>query len=102
MKIKLNANPDNAPCCVLIELVGLNRDKLFQTDYEFPFVAGLFGWRVGFVGNGRCPHKSTDGTIPCADCGLSASMFIQSARNWIDEKDGQEVEVDGEIAEILL
>lgn len=43
MKITLDANPSDAPCCVKIEAED-GRSRLIQTDWDYPAVASVFGW----------------------------------------------------------
>lgn len=43
MKITLDANPSDAPCCVKIEAED-GRNRLIQTDWDWPGIAGTFGW----------------------------------------------------------
>lgn len=61
---------------------------LFQTDWDFPGLARTLGWN-GKVGRERCRHSSTDGTVDCAECGKTASEFIQAATQWLDDHCGQ-------------
>lgn len=98
MKITLQANPADAPCCVKI-IAEDGQERLIQTDWDFCGVASTFGWSpVYFQAPGRgysndyyrptCRHEHTDGTVSCADCGATPTDFILSARTWIDEHDG--------------
>lgn len=48
MKITLDANPSDAPCCIKI-LASDGRDMLIQTDWDFPAVASAFGWDISNV-----------------------------------------------------
>jgi hypothetical protein len=81
----------------------VSADILVQTDYDFPGIAGTFGWFVGYVpvpdaypyavgiGDFRsCPneHDSTDGTVSCRVCGATAADFISSAAEWLDSHIG--------------
>ena|SRR5579872_3113117 len=59
---------------------------LFQSDWDYPGLARSLGW--GMLANRKCSHNCTDGTVKCDDCGLSASMFIQSAAEWLDRRCG--------------
>lgn len=99
MKVTLDANPDDAPCCVKL-VAEDGTSALFQTDWDWPSLASLFGWSTdhSFADkeNGEACLGSgfTDGTIDCPQCKKSASSFIQSAREYLDEKDGEEIEVD--------
>jgi hypothetical protein len=74
---------------------------LIQEDYSYPGTAEMFGWRLTEVQNDEndragtpCSHDSTDGTIDCPDCGITASEFIEAARHWLDSHDGLEAEAD--------
>jgi len=77
------------------------QDLLVQTDYDFPSLATTFGWDITSVPGRRglrdvrCRHDSTDGTIGCADCGTTASEFIDAARSWLDDHDGAIAEDPG-------
>lgn len=124
MKITLDANPDDAPCC--LKLVAEDgREVLVQADYDWPGVALSFGWSIREVEprkpeyyseNWRtdlnlqleeaprfeayekqliCDHTGTDGTVACKTCGMSAEVFMSTAREWLDEHDGAEVEDPG-------
>lgn len=96
MKITLDSNPDDAPCCLKI-VAEDGRDLLIQTDWDFPGVASTFGWSPASVQKpGRdCDHSQTDGTIDCPACGLEAGDFISNARQWIDDHDGASVDDPG-------
>jgi len=96
MNITLDSNPSDAPCCVKL-VADDGRDVLIQTDWDYPAIASVFGWSVSRVENGdtNCEHDDTDGTIDCPRCKATASMFIQSAREWIDDNDGAEAEDPG-------
>lgn len=73
--------------------------ELIQTDWEYPRLAERFGWslrRVQKIGSrakvlkrnptrGKsCDHRSTDGTIDCRDCGVTASQFISAAGQFLN------------------
>jgi hypothetical protein len=76
------------------------KGTLIQTDYAFPVVAQDLGWNIrrvqvdrrGGVGHfkrvpkGGCPHRGTDGTVKCPDCGLTATDFISAAAEFLDSK----------------
>ena len=100
-KIRLEI-PTNAPGCFLIRGVSSNKDTsadrklarqmtlLVQMDWDFPGVAGTFGWSVAAVGNPNqhdCTHEGTDGTVACPACDLSPGAFIQSARRWLETRE---------------
>lgn len=119
--LTLDANPSDAPCCVkLTDSQG--RSALFQTDYDWPAVAGLFGWsthdvqccqncqrRLRVSGDcsrfachdcndliGQCcDHANTDGTVDCKACGIRAADFITEARLFLDDHDGETCENPG-------
>ncbi len=44
MQITLNANPDDAPCCIAIESKDHEQRLLIQTDWDYPGTASTFGW----------------------------------------------------------
>lgn len=98
MKITLNAHPDNAPCC--IEIVAEDgQSRLIQTDWDWPGIASTFGWSVSDVQHDpedcdHCDH-ATDGTVKCPKCGMPVSLFLKSAREFIDDNDGKTVEDPG-------
>lgn len=75
---------------------------LIQIDWDYPATAELFGWSLRRVqksvdGSGRivvlsrrsvstkrCDHVSTDGTVDCRECGVTASDFIQAAGAFLE------------------
>lgn len=121
--LTLDANPHDAPGCVkLTSETGAT--VLFQTDYDWPSVAGLFGWTPkrcqpkapeGYSDweEGRdklefdesvyqkwadrkdCEHPNTDGTVDCKLCKTTSITFITHARQWIDDHDGETCENPG-------
>lgn len=123
-EITWNTNVD-APCCPG-EILGPNgQSHLVQTDYDYPGVAGSFGWSVRNVqkcpecgstvcdpipdwrGGKRaecqscgeafdpCDHDHTDGTVDCPDCRAAASDFIEAAGEWLREHDGMTADDPG-------
>ena len=100
----------NAPCCPGEIVNDDGRNILVQTDWDYPSVASSFGWSVnhaqkcqacghvqpkrGYVceecesGAAYCDHDSTDGTIDCPDCGLTAGDFITAAGEWLRDNGG--------------
>lgn len=125
MKITLESNPSDAPCCVKI-VAENGKDLLIQTDWDFPGIASSFGFslssvqkcdKCGKISTGLhnqvvkyckhcqhnvgsvCSHEGTDGTIACEVCKVLASDFIQAAREYIDDNDGAEVEDPGYFTE---
>lgn len=98
MNITLEANPPDAPCCVKI-IAEDGRDLLVQTDWDWPGIARTFGWSPSRVKDAElfpeCEHQGSDGTVDCPTCGLKASRFIEAAREWIDDHDGDETEDPG-------
>lgn len=97
MRITWNTDV-NAPCCPGEILAEDGRSVLVQTDWDYPGVASTFGWSMRDVQRntaGDCLHDFTDGTVDCADCGLTASDFIAAARLWLDEHDGAQAEDPG-------
>jgi hypothetical protein len=72
--------------------------ELVQTDWDFPSAAQGLGWSLSRVqkrggktvflarkGKG-CDHGSTDGTVNCKECGVTASEFINAAREFLEIK----------------
>lgn len=72
--------------------------ELHQTDWDWPSLAQAFGWSLARVQRrqGRtvellrrsrtgCQHESTDGTVDCRDCGVTATEFITAASNYLDD-----------------
>ena len=85
-KITLDANPDNAPCCIALEADD-GRSVLIQTDWDWPGVASSFGWRP-------CEQcDTTDGTVDCAH--KTASVMISEARAFLDEHEGETIDDPG-------
>lgn len=64
---------------------------LFQTDWEFPSLAQAFGWSLRNVQKEgqTCDHDTTDGTVTCKACGLTASDFISAAYDWLKAHNGK-------------
>lgn len=48
MKITLDANPSDAPCCLKI-IADDGRDLLVQTDWDWPGIASTFGFSLASV-----------------------------------------------------
>lgn len=124
MKITLDSNPSDAPCCVKI-IAKDGRDVLIQQDWEWPGVASTFGWSMKdctpeepefytedwktdpaidaeyvsaygrYERQAMCEHEGTDGTIDCPSCGMKAAEFIAQARQFLDDNDGAEAEDPG-------
>lgn len=109
----------HAPCCPGEIVAEDGRTILIQTDWDYPGVASSFGWSVAHVQ--KCPdcggsavgpnighcqecdhaweepcrHESTDGTVDCGECGVTAAQFIEAAREWLDDNDGAEADDPG-------
>lgn len=64
------------------------KSYLVQTDWEFPSLAQDMGWSLRRVQKLKthCDHRSTDGTITCQECGLTASDFINAASDFLSRK----------------
>jgi hypothetical protein len=71
----------------------LARDSvLFHTDWDFPSLASALGWNIRKVQRKhgyRCDHISTDGTVDCKECSMTASEFISAAAQWLHDNDGR-------------
>lgn len=52
-------------------------------------------WFPGEYDAPLCSHEGTDGTIKCPGCKLEPSVFIASARKWLEESDGAIAENPG-------
>lgn len=46
-------------------------------------------------GNSVCDHSSTDGTVDCKECGITANQFIVAALNFLHENDGETADDPG-------
>ena len=86
----------------IVAIGGNGIDLIVQTDWEYPSVARTFGWdmRESQVMNAHyygqvCEHSSTDGTVKCAECGLTPSTFIADAASYLDEHIGDTAEDPG-------
>lgn len=85
------------------EYAGAFEPLLIQNDYEYPVVAVVFGWDLSLVQylirakkkNGQCPHRCTDGTIDCPDCGVTSLDFIYAAAQYLRDHDGVVAEDPG-------
>lgn len=120
MKITWDTDCD-APCIGRI-VAEDGRDHLVQLDWDYPGVAGTFGWNIRhvqlcprcsaartgdesgvFCNQGdcdgvlceECGHDGTDGTIQCPTCGLPPSAFINAAGEWLLDNDGVTVDDPG-------
>jgi hypothetical protein len=66
------------------------RSELVQTDWDYPATAESLGWSLrkvqkpGRRRKNKCDHRSTDGTVDCSDCGITASEFISAAGEYLD------------------
>jgi len=120
----------NAPCCpgeIIDDDTG--RTLLIQTDWDYPGVAGCFGWSLRNVQRcpecdsrdvepipdwrggvnaecqacgevfGPCDHSGTDGTVDCPECGIPAGEFIGAAGEWLRDNDGATAEDPGYFGE---
>ena len=86
MRITLDANPEGAPCAMLLTAED-GREVLVQTDFDYPGVASNLGWSP-------C-HDGTDGTVTCRECGRTAGEMIASAAEFLRDHDGEEFEDPG-------
>lgn len=67
--------------CYLIVDQQTGDDILYQSDWDRPSLASMFGWEP-------CPFcRSTDGTVDCEH--RTASAMILSATNYLDNHDGE-------------
>ena len=68
--------------CGTYEIVNLDNESdtiLIQVDWDYPSVASAFGWV------NPCTCGSSDGTVDCKTCGLTAGDMIQSAMEYLDD-----------------
>ena len=87
-KIRLDEGPHGT--FLLVEIVNgvpTGNDKLIQTDWAYPGVAGSFG----YIPCTECDE--TDGTIDCEH--HTASEMIQAAQEWLDDNIGEVVDDPG-------
>lgn len=78
------------------------RFLLVQSDWDYPGVAGAFGWSLRSTQYGNatpCDHSGTDGTVRCDDCGMPAGSFIADAAEWIADHFGETADDPGYFAE---
>ena len=102
MKIRWNTSV-SAPCAGEIVQVYRNGKPtgntiLVQSDWDYPAVARNFGWDMTDVlssDNLNCAHESTDGTVACRGCGLTATDFIGAAYDWLRAHHGATAEDPG-------
>ena len=67
--------------CYLIIDEDTGDDILYQSDWDRPALASMFGWEP-------CPFcRATDGTVDCEH--RHASAMIQSAGNFLDNHEGE-------------
>lgn len=73
------------------------KDKLIQTDWDYPGLASTFGWSTTLTNDcdGIHDHQSTDGTVDCEYCGTTASEFISDAASYLDDHIGEVVDDPG-------
>jgi hypothetical protein len=62
------------------------RNILIQTDWDFPGVASVLGWRA-------CKCGETDGTVDCTH--KTAGQMIAEARAYLDDHTGDTVDDPG-------
>jgi len=86
----------------VIQAVDSEQSVLVQTDWEYPSVASSFGWSIresqvinaGYYGQ-TCDHSSTDGTVVCSECGLTPTVFIREAADYLYSHIGQTADDPG-------
>lgn len=95
-----------APSCPGQIVADDGQTRLVQVDGDCPGVATAFGWSLrsvqyidGITCADPCEHSATDGTVPCPACGITASVFIGAARDYLDENDGTAVDDPGYFAQ---
>lgn len=79
--------------CYLVCLVDGGTDMLVQSDFDLPGLASVFGWFPTDENGYRL--YDTDGTIPSKRSQKSVSEFINDARQFLDEHEGDEADDPG-------
>ena len=67
------------------EIVSGRKSLLIQTDWDYPGVAGTFGWVP-------CECGRTDGTVDCAH--KTTAEMVASAQEYLDEIADSDVSVE--------
>jgi hypothetical protein len=77
------------------------RGRNIGPDYSYPGVASELGWSTRRVQKRdgetvvlqrtvdtkqNCRHSSTDGTVDCRECGVTAQEFISAAGDFLHER----------------
>lgn len=96
MQVTVSRHP-SVPCGYLITNDADDRTEMCTFDHDFPNLARTFGWdMIAYVQaepmRFRCRHHSTDGSIDCTECGVTASEFITEARAWLNSNTPKTVE----------
>lgn len=74
MKITLDSNPSDAPCCLKITAEN-GQYLLVQTDWDWPGIASTFGWSIESVQNAK-----RDGDFDwTAECGIKVCQSCKQA-----------------------
>jgi hypothetical protein len=101
--IKL-AQPKTAPnfCFEIVNLDDEKQTVFIQSDWDYPSIASSFGWDIRNTKKTdsrgtavTCQHDTTDGTVTCKECGLTASDFISAAYDFLVENVGATVNDPG-------
>ncbi len=88
MKVTVDRDPGYAPCSYLLCVVDdegnydtrdEQRTVLFDSDWDFPSLAGLYGYVP-------CECGGSDGTVPC--CGKSVDQMMIEATDMLDQNCG--------------
>lgn len=96
MKIKLDANPSNAPCCIRIESED-GRDRLIQTDWDWPSIASTFGWDKRTLQKEYKRGGNDDSFEWFAECGILGCHNCSSVFYPMEIEDGKCPDCDGEV-----
>lgn len=82
----------NAPCCPGEIVAEDGRTILIRDGWGCPGVAATFGWNKAkwqiVDGRPKCDHRNTDGTVDCPDCSVPAHIFMEAAREYLDNHNG--------------
>lgn len=68
------------------------RELVIQFDWDYRLYASAFGWSVELVRPELgCPHENTDGTVHCRKCGLTPSVFLSHAGDFLTAHIGRSI-----------
>ena len=97
MKIKIALLPGDVGGTYRVATVSKRyyRDRFVQTDWDYPATAALFG-HTPRHNRGCRQSKSTDGTVACRGCGLTATECVTQAAEYLDAHIGRVISVESD------